>query len=896
MSDDTWHALSKYLDEALDLPASERAAWLGRLREADPVFAAKLTHLLEARAQPGYADFLEAPLADLAGASDRATLAGRRVGSYVIEAEIGRGGMGSVWRARRDDGRFEGYVAIKFLHAARSGQAADERFRVEGKLLGKLDHPNIGRLLDAGMLDGGQPYLVLEYVEGEQIDVYCERHELSVEARVRLFLDVLAAAGHAHSHLIVHRDLKPANILITREGVVKLLDFGIAKLLDADDATLPVTQTRAAPLTPQYAAPEQLLGQPVTTATDIYALGLVLYVCLTGSHPVPASTRSNADLLRSILTDEPPRPSDVAAAAGIEPRALAGDLDNIIAKALKKNPAERYGSAGAFAEDLTRYLRHEPVSARPDTLRYRIAKFTRRNRGAVIAGVLAAAALLGASIFALINLRQARAQRDLARFEATHAEAQNELTEFLLGDSLSLAQHELAAQRLNRARLLIQRRFADEPEIQAGLLIGLSGRYIDAGDIKGGNDVMNEAEAIGRRLDVPSLNADIACGKAQDAVESGNLSLAHEQEKIGLANIGRLSLVPPGLFSECAMATAYIAEREGDYARATNAMRGAMNILQEAHLERSSRYTSIAHEYARSLTLAGNYRQAWAAEQSVMTIVKEVGRDDSDAYYAMVNVASVALIAGGEPGKALELLDAILDKSGKNAVNPQLPFYLEASRLIARSAQGIPGTAERGLMQAADQAEKQGLASAVVTYRVYAIRAALDGGDLPAAEADWAKISPLESKYIADPAWQRDAKRLLMAHARLNLAKHDLAAAADEVARAAALDSPSQQAADPEWEHILVLRGEIELAQHAFDAADADAQAAVMRARLEAVDPNSSAWIGEALILRGRCESAAGNKAAAAASAREALPHLQQNLDPSDPLLAEEKILEVTGT
>jgi serine/threonine-protein kinase len=896
MSDETWHALSKYLDEALDLPDPERSVWLRRLREADPGFADKLAHLLEARAQPGYSEFLEAPLSALAGAADHTTLIGKRVGAYIIEAEIGRGGMGSVWRARRDDGRYEGFVAIKFVHAARIGQAGDERFRVEGKLLGKLDHPNIGRLLDAGLLDGTQPYLVLEYFDGEQIDAYCERHELSVEARVKLFLDVLAAVGHAHSHLIVHRDLKPPNILITRDGSVKLLDFGIAKLLDADDVSLALTQSRAVPLTPQYAAPEQLLGQPVTTATDIYALGLVLYVCLTGSHPVPARTRSHADLLRSVLTDEPPRPSEVAAGAGIEPRALEGDLDNIIGKALKKNPSERYASAGAFADDLTRFLRHEPVSARADTLPYRLVKFARRNRGAVIAGVLVAIALIGVGIFALINLFEARAQRDLAQYEATHAGAQSELTAFLLGESLSQAPREIVAQRLDRARTLIHRRFADEPEIQADLLIGLSGRYIDAGDIKGGSDVMNEAEAISRRLNSPSLNADIACGKAQDAVEVGNLKLAHEQETIGLNNIRRLTLVSPSMLAECAMATAYIAEREGNYAQATAAMSDAMKSLRQAHLERTSRYTSIAHEYARSLTLAGDYRQAWAAEQSVMAIVKEVGRDDSDAYYAMVNVAGTALIAGGAPRKAFELLDATIEQARKSTANAELPFYLEATRLIARSAEGVPASEERGLMQAADQAEKQGLASAVATYRVDAIRSALDGGDIAAADADWAKLSPLESKYLADPAWQRDAKRLLMAHARLNLAKHDLAAAENEVAMAAGLDSQSQQASDPEWEHILVLRGEIELAQHAYDAADADAQAALTRARQEAVDPNSSAWVGEALILRGRCESAMGNKAAAAASAREALPHLQQNLDPSDPLLAEEKTLEVTGT
>jgi eukaryotic-like serine/threonine-protein kinase len=896
MSDETWHTLSQYLDQALDLSEPERSIWLRKFREENPSLSAKLAHLLGARSQPGFSEFLEGPPPVSIEAPSISSLVGRRVGAYIIEAEIGRGGMGSVWRARRDDGRYEGCVAVKFVHVAWMGRSGDERFRVEGKLLGKLDHPNIGRLLDAGMLDEAQPYLVLEYVEGEPIDSYCRSHDLKVEARVRLFLDVLAAVGHAHSHLIVHRDLKPANILITHGGSVKLLDFGIAKLLDAHDASVVATQSRFAPLTPQYAAPEQLLGQPVTTATDIYALGLVLYICLTGSHPVPARTRSSADLVRSIVTEEPPRPSDVATGEGIEPRALEGDLDNIIGKALKKNPSERYASAGAFADDLTRYLNHEPVSARPDTLPYRIAKFARRHRGGVIAGILVAIALIAVGIVALINLFEARAQRDLAQFEATHAGAQSELTEFLLGENLSQAPREVVAQRLERARELIHRRFAEEPGIQADLLIGLSGRYIDVGDMKGLADVMNEAEAISRRLNDPALNANIACGKAQDAVETGNLAAAHEQERIGLANMRRLTLVPPGMIAECAMATAYIAEREGNYGRATGAMSDAMKTLRQAHLERTSRYTSIGHEYARSLALAGDYRGAWAAQQSVLAIVKDVGRDDGDAYYAMVNVASTALIAGGEPKKALELLDTTIERARKDSGNAELPFYLEASRLIAQSSAGMPGPEERGLMQAADQAEKQGLASAVASYRVAAIRAALDRGDVAAADADWAGISGLEAKYIADPAWQRDAKRLLMAHARLNLAKQKLADAADEVARAAALDSAGQQASDPEWERILELRAEIELAQHAYAAADADAQGAVTRARLEAVDPNSSVWVGEALILRARCESAMGNKPAAAASAREARPHLEQNLDPSHPLLVQEKSLEAGGT
>jgi hypothetical protein len=886
MSTEAWRTLSDHLDHALELSDVERLEWLNQLRGREPALAAKLAELLEARAQPGFSEFLSGPSPIPDGAARIATLTGRRIGPYVIEAEIGRGGMGSVWRARREDGRFEGVVAVKFVNAAWIGQAGEERFRTEGKLLAKFDHPNIARLLDAGLLDDAQPYLVLEYVQGEPIDAYCASHALKVEERVRLFLSVLAAVGHAHSHLIVHRDLKPANIFITQDGTVKLLDFGIAKLLDGGDPTLALTQSRLGPLTPQYAAPEQLLGQPVTTATDIYTLGLVLYVCLTGTHPVPANTRSSAELIHSVLTQEPARASSVAAGAGLEPRALRGDLDNVLGKALKKSPSERYLSAGAFADDLNRHLNHEPVSAHADTIPYRIGKFVRRHRSGVIAGTLVAAALIGTVAFALTQLFEARAQRDLAQREVAHANAQVELTEFLLGDSLSQAPREVVGERLNRARTLIERRFRTEPAIEASLLTGLSGRFIDAGESKAGAEVTNEVETISHRLDDPHLNADIACGKAQDAVETGDLKLAHEQAAVGLANLRRLKFVDAQQAAECAMANAYIAEREADYGRATGAMREAMNALEKAGITRTSRYTSIAHEYARSLSLAANYRAAWSAEQSVMAIVADVGRDDSDAYYAMVNVGSTALLAGGQPRKSLELLQATIQKAQNSNANANLPFYLNASVLLARTAAGTPGSNGDGLMQAADQAEKQGLESAIAVFRAGAIRAAINRGEIAAAVSYWDTTAPLQQKYLADPAWRRDAQRLLMVHAQLNLAKQDLKEAGERIQQAANLAPTALPSSDPEWQHIIALRAEIELAQHEYAAAGADAQIALERAKIEAVDPKSSAWVGEALVLRARSELALGDKAAAAASAREALPHVEQNLDPSHPLIA----------
>ena len=893
LSADEWRSLSEYLDQALDLDEPARAVWLAALRESNPDTAKLVTSALAAREQAGFLGFLAGPSPLPVEESSAATLIGRTVGPYVIDAEVGRGGMGSVWRARRADGRFEGMVAIKFVHAAWIGHAGEQRFRVEGNLLGRLDHPNIARLLDAGVLGGAQPYLILEFVEGEPIDAYCARHELSVEARVRLFLDVLAAVAHAHSHLIVHRDIKPANIFVTREGAVKLLDFGIAKLLDDETGPGALTRSSAAALTPQYAAPEQLIGQSVSTATDVYALGLVLYVLLTGSHPVPVDSRSNAALIHAVVTEIPPLASTVAGVRTITARSLEGDLDNILHKALKKEPSERYASVGAFADDLRHFLHDEPVQACPDTMNYRVAKFIRRHRGSVLSATLFAVALVITSAFAIFQLFAARAQRDVAEFEAARASAQSELTEFLLGDNLSRAPSEAVHQRLERARTMIQRRFSNDPRLQAGLLIGLSGRYLDVGDFKGGAAVMREAESIGQSVDDAHLNADIACGKAQDSAEAGDLAAARGQEAIGQANMRRLGLVPPGLMAECAMATANIAQREGNYERAVATMRNAMQGLEDAGLQRTSRYTSIAHEFARSLSLAGDYRGAWAAEKSVITIVTDVGRDDSAGYFAMVNVGSNSLLAGGQPLKALGLIEATGAKLRSGAPGADLPFYLDASRLMAELAAGSRQALDAGLIQAADTAEKEGMMSAVTTYRTFAVQAALSRGDLAAAETAWLPLETLEAKILTDAARLRDAKRVLITHARLDLARGDVDDAARRLERAEALIPADRRQSDPEWRRIAVLRAQIAYQRHDYPAAAAQAEIALARARAEAVDPKSSAWIGEALVWRGRSQLAMGDAAAAAVTAQEALPHLEQNLDPQHPMIAAARSLVV---
>ena len=410
LNPDRWQEVSPYLDKVLAMPGGEREGWLSSLRESDPGLASLVATLLDEHRLLGQEHFLEVSPAQL----PEPALAGQSIGTYTLVSAIGHGGMGSVWLARRNDGRFERKAAVKFLNLALMGRGGEERFKREGRILGQLGHPHIAELLDAGVSSAGQPYLILEYVDGQHADAYCDQHTLSVEARIHLFLDVLAAVAHAHTNLVVHRDIKPSNVLITSHGQVKLLDFGIAKLLEDEAqpgaATL-LTQEAGSALTPQYAAPEQVTGEPVTTATDVYALGVLLFLLLTGEHPAGPGPHSAAKLLKVIVETEPPRMSTVLARGGTEGeriaasasrraatperlrRRLRGDLDTIVAKALKKNPRARYASVNAMAEDLGRYLRHEPIRARPDAMAYRAAKFLRRYWLPVSAAALVIASL-----------------------------------------------------------------------------------------------------------------------------------------------------------------------------------------------------------------------------------------------------------------------------------------------------------------------------------------------------------------------------------------------------------------------------------------------------------------------------------------------------------------------
>jgi serine/threonine-protein kinase len=479
---DRWRLIEPLLDRALDLSPTQRADWLDALSTTAPDIAAELSSLLADDAEAEQRGFLSVPV--------ELSLAGMVVGAYTLERPLGHGGMGSVWLARRTDGRFEGRAAVKLLNLALLSGAGQERFRREGSVLARLEHAGIARLFDAGVSATGQPYLVLEYVDGQRIDDYVRAHGFGAIACVRLFLSVLEAVGHAHASLIVHRDLKPSNILVRRDGAVKLLDFGIAKLLDGD-AGVPRTPTmedmRA--LTPEYAAPEQVRGEAITTATDVYALGVLLYILLSGRHPTAEGCHTPVQALEALLGDSTPKPIGL------------GDLDLVLRRALKQNPAERYQTVAAFADDLQRWLVHEPVSAGPDSLGYRVRKLLRRHRAAAAIGIVAVA--VAGTWFTMVLNDRARVRRALADAQASAHKAE-QVTDFALGmfdnggsgvsspDSLNA--RDLLTRGVRRAHEL-----AAQPATEAQMLDLIGRIRMQMGDYQGARPVLQEALEIRRR-------------------------------------------------------------------------------------------------------------------------------------------------------------------------------------------------------------------------------------------------------------------------------------------------------------------------------------------------------------------------------------------------------------
>lgn len=508
-----WQQVEALFAAAADQPPDARSALLAEATAGDPELRSEIERLLAADRAAG--TFLEQAVAAGARAFGAGEI-GRRIGPYRLERELGRGGMSTVYLAVRADREFERQVAVKLV---RRGMDSDEilaRFLDERQILARLDHPNIARLFDGGTTDDNLPYFVLEHVEGLPIDVHCDRRRLPVPERLRLFRQVCEAVHTAHKNLVIHRDLKPSNVLVTAEGVPKLLDFGIAKLLDPELSarTSETTVHALRLLTPGYASPEQVQGRPVTTASDVYSLGVLLYELLTGRRPYRGAREPDADLARAICEEEPEPPSQAVLAkdgegkAGAEAlarlrdgspellaRRLRGDLDNILGKALRKEPERRYGSVEQLSEDVGRHLAGHPVLARPDTLGYRLGKFARRHRWGVLAAAAALAGIVAFTAAVAVQAGRIAHERDRAN------QVSGLLVDlFQIADPTGTRGSTVTAREILDRGALRVRRLEGQPETQAMLFETLADLYANLALYGEAAGQLRQALALRERL------------------------------------------------------------------------------------------------------------------------------------------------------------------------------------------------------------------------------------------------------------------------------------------------------------------------------------------------------------------------------------------------------------
>jgi serine/threonine protein kinase len=686
MEKNRWQRLSPLLDELLDLDEEARTTRLHSIDDEDAALAANLRELLKDYEALDRDRFLETSLERPLPVG----LAGQVIDRYTLDRQIGEGGMGAVWLAHRSDGRFEGQVAIKFLSMPSMGSAGLQRFEREGHVLARLKHSNIAHLLDAGVTSAGQPYLVLEYVQGEHIDRWCANRQLDVRARIELFLQVLDAVSHAHGKLILHRDLKPSNILVTPEGRVKLLDFGIAKLLE--EAGTPAQATEMTHLagrvfTLDYASPEQIQGTDATTATDVYSLGVLLYVVLTGQHPTAGNATTPAERIRAVLDTEPKRPSVAVAETGERgswqgaadrARALRGDLDNIVAKALKKPPQERYATVDAFAQDLRRYLNNEPVSARPDSFAYRLRKFVVRNALPVSAAAIVLVAIVVAAIVSLWQAGEAARQRDRA---LTLSARNLAVLDFVTGMLTEAAPNDEAirvSDLLQRSRDLLLTSETD-PEHQAAVLDLMAEYYLSTGNPSQAEPLLERALELVKSSKDVTLKATLLCnrGHALQLLSRFDDALRSATQGLELSRDDALAGV------RCHQKRAFIAQFMNDPNAALEHAQQALAMLKASGLQRPEIAASLTTDLAYAYYLAGRTAEADRYYAEALERYTKLGRRESPATFSLRNNWGIASYAAGDNRRALENYDEALRIAKLRDPESDPPVYLLANRALA---------------------------------------------------------------------------------------------------------------------------------------------------------------------------------------------------------------------
>jgi eukaryotic-like serine/threonine-protein kinase len=643
-----WRQVSPYLDEALELDPSAREPWLANLENVQPEIARELREWLKLQAAVQGSGFLERSVL-----SSDDSLIGKNIGAYTIERLLGRGGMGSVWLGRRSDDKFEGKAAVKVLERRGLGQLAVTQIRHEANLLARLSHAHIARLFDAGVRENGQPYLVLEYVEGEPIDQYCQTHALPLAKRLLLFLDVLDAVAYAQGQLIVHGDLKPSNVLVTEDGTVKLVDFGVATLTDSYATPLESPQAGPKALTPGYAPPEQVRGEPLSAAADVYSLGVLLHVLVTGQHPFGGNSSTRTQLVRAAMTIDPPSASTQVVDA-IEQRRVRGDLDAVIARALDRDPARRYPMAADLAADMRRFLGNFPVRARRPTRTYVVRKFAQRHWGGVLGAVLTLIVLIGAVAITTSQMIGARHQRDFARRQLARAESLNELMSYVLTDAAPAGKPFTVNELLARAAHVLERQRTDDAD-RASLLTSIGHQYGNQDEKNAAIKYLGDAYQISRSVADPSVRARAACAFAGTLAGNDNSPRSEALLAEGLKELPEDAEFALDR-SFCWSNGHKVAMDHGDAQLSIERSQTAIRALSQVPFNHDLAGLRAEADLAEAYRDAGRFREAAETFEQLWPRLVAQGRDDTATAGTWLNNWGLAVAQMGRPVAAEKLL------------------------------------------------------------------------------------------------------------------------------------------------------------------------------------------------------------------------------------------------
>ncbi len=809
---------------ALECPATKRAAFLDSACAGDAALRGEVEELLRLAERPA-ADFDAAGIADgqlvrelldELKAPTGSALVGRRIGPWRLIEELGRGGMGEVFLAERTAGGFEQRAALKIVQAGERSDEALERFGRERQILASLEHPYIARLIDGGRADDGRPYLAMEYVVGRPIDLYCAEERLSLDQRLKLFIDVAGAVQAAHRSLVVHRDLKPSNILVTSDGTPKLLDFGIAKLLEPEPDEASVTRTLVRALSPEYASPEQVRGETITTASDVYQLGLLLYELLTGERAQSLDGAASPGAIERAVCERPtPRPSTAVAAsetgesaAGLTlpARALRGDLDNIVLRALHKEPERRYGSAAELVADIERFRAGFPVEARPDTLWYRSTRFVQRNRLAVVAAALVAALLVGYAVTVTVQRRQILAEAERAR----------EATEFVSqmfrvpGERQVGTARRPALEIIDQGADLAATELDDQPELQAEILAEFGKLLMEIGRYERAGQILERAIALQSEFARPpgDENAGTLMLLGMSRHYSGRLHEGEEPLRRALAIC--LDAFGPSHPHSCT-----VRAHLGDLLHSLGDLPAAEVELETAYRECGG--PAALRDLANVLRDRGDLDRALAA---YATALEEYPMDDRMGQGLTLVYRGYALTLAGRLDEAARALDAAVE-AGRPNWGGDHPVLANRLRYVSRLALA------RGDLDAAHRHAEEALVALSrwlgddnhLVTRAFADRAAVA----------LARRRPTEAIEIAREATARYQKLGIPAHPKALEARQVLGAALLELGR------PEEAAS--------ALRDLLELQQTTYVPGDArtSASKALLGAALERVGQNAEA-------------------------------------------------------